>query len=126
MGKTMKRTFAVTLALLAASAHAQQAARDSDRLLDQAELTQLLSGQILEFYDNSLSFYLSDNEYEYRYAPGDDPFVGTYTVTTEGSVCVTFENGFDRCDLIVDDGKRYVMIIANGDRYPVRTISPIE
>ena len=122
----MKLPLVVALSLLATSALAQQAARDSDRMLDQVELMQLLSGQILEFYDDSQSYYLQDGVYEYRYAPQDDPFVGTYTIADDSTVCVAFENGFDRCDLLVHDGNRYVLIVENGDRYPVRAISPAQ
>ncbi|MEM6464843.1 MAG: hypothetical protein AAF724_23330 [Pseudomonadota bacterium] len=107
-------------------AAAQQSPRAADTLLSQADLTALISGQMMEFFDNSRAVYLSDGRYEYRYAPDDPPFLGTYTVTDESFVCVAFDNGFNRCDLIVNDGTRYVMIIFNGDRYPVRSLSAIE
>ena len=117
---------AMAITTAADASLAQQAPRDSDTLLDQTELTTLLSGQVMEFYDNSLATYLADGRYEYRYAPGQPPFLGTYEVADGSSVCITFDNGFERCDLIVDDGSKYVMIIANGDRYPVRALAAIE
>ena len=117
----------ICMALVVASAaHAQQAARDSDRLLGETELSGLLSGQMMEFFDDSQAFYLPDGAYEYRYGPEEPPFRGTYSVTDESSVCVSFDNGFERCDLIVDDGNRYVMIIENGDRYPIRSLNALE
>lgn len=122
----MLRALIIALLCTATAALAQQAPRDSDRLLGGEELSELLTGQTLEFFDDSEARYLADGVYEYRYAPGEPPFVGTYKVRDDSSVCVVFENGFDRCDLIVDDGTRFVMIIFNGDRYPVRSIAALD
>ncbi|MEL7115424.1 MAG: hypothetical protein AAGP08_07500 [Pseudomonadota bacterium] len=122
----MVRALIVSLCLLGTSALAQQAPRADDVLLSTDDLTALLSGYELEFYDGSLGAYYSNGRYEYRYAPGEAPFTATYEITADSTVCSSFDNGFDRCDLVVRSGERYVMIVINGDRYPIKAFAEIE
>ena len=107
-------------------AGAQDGFRDSDVRLSQAALTEYLSGQILEFYSGGFGTYRADGSHDYRYSIQGERVQGTYEVNTDSQVCTTFTNGFSRCDYVVLAGERYVMIIENGERYPIRTRSAIE
>lgn len=116
----MRWTIVVALLLAPLGAAAQQGLRETDERLGQAELGTLLSGHLVEFYDSSRAIYRADGSYEYRYTPEDGPFVGRYAVTDESSVCVTFDNGFGRCDTFVEAAGRLVLITEDGLRFPVR------
>jgi hypothetical protein len=109
--------------VLLASTAAGQGMRDGDAVFGAAELSQLLAGTTLEFHDDSRARYGPDGAYEYRYRPGDPPFRGTWE-TRDGDVCVTFDNGFDRCDTIVRAAGRLVLITEDGLRFPVRRQRP--
>jgi len=115
---------AVSATLLAGGAVAQDGFRDSDIRLTRTELTDYLSGQVLEFYDESLATYRADGSYQYNYRPGGPPHPGVYEVTEDSSVCTVFATGFERCDYIVQSGDRHVMIIEKGDRYPIKSRVP--
>ena len=117
------RWCAVVLSVLAATASAQ-GAREGDRAFGAAELAAVLSGQTLEFFDASLARYAHDRSYSYRYRPGDPPFVGAWETNADSEVCVVFDNGFSRCDRIVEAGGRLVLITAEGLRFPVRAVRP--
>ncbi len=114
------RTFLILLILTTMPAAAQQGLRPSDRLPDAGELTELLSGHAVEFFDGSVSRYRDDGAYSYKYTDSDPPWLGRWVVPEAGQVCVTFGNGSRRCDSYVDDGRRLVMVIADGTRFPVR------
>ncbi len=120
------RTLAIGLALIASQAFAQDGMRASDVRLSRDELMNYLSGKVLEFYNDSLATYRADGGYAYRYSPDGPPVPGTYQVMEDSRVCTTFQNGFSRCDYIVRDGARHVMIIGNGDRYPIRSRVAVE
>jgi hypothetical protein len=105
----------------ASAAAAQDGMRKADVRLTQTDLTDYLSGQVLEFYNDSLATYRADGGYAYRYSPDGPPIPGTYRVMGDSRVCTSFANGFSRCDYIVQNGARHVMIIENGDRYPIRS-----
>jgi hypothetical protein len=120
-GVDMLRILGTILLLAAHPALAQQGLRDSDIRLSKAELTDYLSGYVLEFYNDNLATYRPDGSYLFNYTPQDDALPGTYKVSEDSSVCTNFSNGFSRCDFIVQSGQRHVMIIKNGDRYPIRS-----
>lgn len=120
------RFLPILLALAPAVAAAQAGMRGTDITLGKEELTELISGNMLEFHTNGLATYRADGSYDWRYAPDGERVPGIYQITDDSSVCVDFANGFSRCDYIVRAGERYVMIIENGERYPVRMIMPIE
>jgi hypothetical protein len=80
----------------------------------------------MEFFDGSTAAYAGDGAYRYVYAPDDPPFVGVWAAGEGGEVCVTFDTGRSRCDTYVENGGRLVLIIANGDRYPVRAVTGAE
>jgi len=110
-------------ALFAAVPAVAQGVRDNDRRLNAAEITDMLSGRIVEFHDGSKSRYGADGSYAYTYADGEPPFVGAYTAGDDGRVCVSFENGAARCDHYVMDGTRLILVIADGTRFPVRSLT---
>lgn len=117
---------AVACAALWAQAAATQGIRPTDRLLTTGETAAALSGQAVEFFDGSVARYGPGDAYSYAYRDGDPPFRGTWAAAGDGRVCVTFENGFDRCDTYVMGGGRLVLIIADGTRFPVRRIAPLD
>ena len=114
---------ALLLCTLAAPAFAQDGLRPGDQVLDQAGLTALLSGQIIEFHDGSKSRYGHDGDYGYTYTDDGPVWSGRYEVADESRVCVAFDNGSSRCDLFVRNGERIVLINADGTRFPVRNRS---
>lgn len=111
--------------LLAGPAGAQDGLRPTDTRLTAEALSEALAGRVIEFYDASLASYLADGRYEYRYRPEEPPFTGRYVFTGDSAVCVTFENGFSRCDFIVRAGERLVLVNDKGERYPVRAVTEI-
>lgn len=83
-------------------------------------MSELLSGQIIEFFDGSKSRYATNGQYAYTYTDDGPEWTGTYRVADDSLVCVDFDNGSSRCDRFVRDGARVVLIIENGTRFPVR------
>lgn len=81
-----------------------------------------LEGRTLTFYDDGRSKYEAGGVYSYTYSEvnGGGTAWGEYRVMPDGSICVDFQNGFDRCDLFVRAGGRLVLITEDGERYPVR------
>lgn len=120
------RTLIVIFVLAANQISAQAGMRDSDIKLSKSELTEILSDQVLEFYTNGLATYWSDGRYDYRYEPNGARAPGHYEIMADSTVCTSFLSGFHRCDYIVRANDRIVMIIENGERYPVRQITPID
>lgn len=107
------------LALMALPASAQ-GLRSTDTELDAEAIDTALSGQMVEFFDGSKSYYYADGTYIYTYVDDGEKWNGTYALGSAGSVCVKFEIGGSRCDTFVMDGDRLVLIIADGTRFPVR------
>ncbi len=112
--------FALLLALIAAPALAQDGLRDSDTLLDAGQMGALLNGQMLEFYDGSKSRYDADGAYSYTYTDDGPAWTGRFEVFENSEVCVDFDNGSRRCDRLVRDQDRIVLITTDGVRFPVR------
>lgn len=121
----MLRLIIVT-GFLAGSAAAQDGVRETDQILDQAGMTAYLSGHVIEFYSDGIATYGPGGSYAYQYEPGGAPARGRYEIRADGQVCTDFIVGFKRCDIIVEAGERHVMIVENGDRYPIRSRYPIE
>jgi len=120
------RSLTLILIFSASFASAQAGFRDTDSRLSKAQLTEMLVGQELEFFTNGFASYFADGRYDYRYEADGERVPGVYEFTEESSVCMVFDNGFERCDYLVQAGERLVMIIENGERYPVRAIAAIE
>ena len=121
----MKRALlsAILSCLVASSAQAEEwKLRADDLPLTQDEARALTSDTTLSFYDDGQSRYFSDGRYTYTYSEknGGGTAYGRFAVQDDGSVCVTYPNGFGRCDLYVMAGERLVLINQKGERYPVR------
>ena len=95
------------------------ALRDSDRVLSRAEVDALTQGRTIEFYDDGQSRYFEDGGYSYTYASGAQAF-GRYSIADDGTVCIEYRNGFDRCDRYVEAGGRIVLLTEDGLRFPIR------
>ena len=114
----MTRYLIALLALATPGFAADWPLRDGDVPLDPAAID-ALAGRTLTFYDDGQSRYSAGGSYSYTYSSGDSAF-GTYDVADDGSICVTFRNGFGRCDLYVQNNGRLILITEDGERYPVR------
>ncbi len=105
------------------AAFAQEGIRTTDTVLTGPEMSELLSGRLVEFFDGSKSRYSTDGSYAYTYTDEGPAWTGTYTVADDSVVCVDFDNGSTRCDRFVRDGERVVLVIEDGTRFPVRNLS---
>lgn len=121
----LRTLLSVALAALPALA-AAEGDRAGDSPFGAAALAARIAGQALEFFDESTAEYGAGGRYAYRYRPGQAPFVGAWDTTEASEVCVLFDNGFSRCDRIVEAGGRLVLITADGLRFPVRAVRPLE
>jgi len=113
------------LALMTVPA-AAQGVRSTDTELDVAGLTHALTGQMIEFFDGSKSYYYADGRYIYTYLDGGEEWDGKYVLGPGGSVCVQLVVGGSRCDTYVMADDRLVLIIADGTRLPVRNRVPMD
>ena len=86
-------------------------------------MADFLSGQVVEFYDGSKSSYAPDGTYGYTYSDDGPVWAGRYTLHEDSRVCVDFDNGSRRCDQVVKDGDRAVLITEDGLRFPIRNRS---
>ena len=112
--------YALIFSLLAFPAFAQDGLRPSDTVLSQSEMADLLTGQQLEFFDGSKSRYGDDGRYGYTYTDDGPVWEGQYDVFDESRVCVDFDNGSRRCDMVIRADQRLVLITEDGLRFPVR------
>jgi hypothetical protein len=99
---------------------AEWAIRDSDRILTRDEVEALTAGQTIVFYDDGRSKYSVGGSYSYTYASGDSAY-GQYEISEDGTVCISYHNGFSRCDRYVANGKRIILLTEKGLRFPVRS-----
>ena len=97
------------------------ALRDADRVLSRAEVEDLTAGRTITFYDDGESKYSVGGSYSYTYASGQSAF-GRFEIQADGTVCITYRNGFGRCDRYVQSGARIVLLTENGLRFPVRPL----
>ncbi|WP_166418176.1 hypothetical protein [Cochlodiniinecator piscidefendens] len=110
----------ITFLLLCSPSFAQDwSVREGDVLLNSYELETLLVGHEITFYDGGSSRFTADGVYGYTYGAGGTA-LGQYTVEEDSTVCVTYGNGFARCDLYVMNNDRLIVITEEGDRYPIR------
>ena len=113
----------LSAAILPASALAEAGDRDGDQRFSSGALSAQLSGTSLIFFDGSVASYASDGAYRYVYEAGGPVFAGSWSTDDQSRVCVVFDNGFDRCDRIVEAIARLVLITDEGLRFPVRDVS---
>lgn len=118
------------LTILAASLLAGQAAaqdwtiRPDDAMLEPPALTDRLFGKVLVFYDDGQSVYNADGTYNYTYG-GGGTWYGYWKVEGDSLVCVTFVTDVTRCDLIVENNGRLVLLTVDGQRFPIRAVEPV-
>ena len=114
--------FMVLLLMMSGAAQAADwATKPGDAPFSAAELA-ALPGQVLVFFDDGTSHYLEDGAYAYTYsgANGGGTAWGSYRIADDGSICVDYVSGAARCDLLVRNAGRIVVITEDGERYPVR------
>ncbi|MEP0960285.1 MAG: hypothetical protein ABJL72_08020 [Roseobacter sp.] len=100
---------------------ADWAVRPSDRVLTRQDVETLTSGNTLVFYDEGRSTYSEGGAYSYTYASGQSAY-GNYEITQDGTVCITYRHGAERCDRYVESGPRIVLLTEDGLRFPVRPV----
>ncbi|MEQ9694543.1 hypothetical protein [Shimia sp. SDUM112013] len=93
--------------------------RDGDRLFSAEELLARLTASSLVFYDDGESVYGNEGAYTYTYG-GGGRWEGWYDIHEGSVVCVTFVTGASRCDRIVENAGRLVLLTEAGERFPVR------
>lgn len=115
----MKRL--ATFCIIAATPLAAQdwKSRAGDMPFSDAALHARLSGQTLVFFDDGASVYEADGKYNYTYG-GGGTWYGHWKVAGDSTVCVTFVTDVQRCDRIVENDGRLVVLTADGQRFPVR------
>lgn len=110
----------VLLVLFAVPAQAQNwALRGGDAVLGPGDISTRIVGQTLVFHDNGRAKFSAGGAYSYSYDGGGTSF-GSFTVGEAGMICITFRNGWSRCDKYVDAGGRLVLLTEKGERYPIR------
>ena len=117
----MWKWFAVGLCFATSVAAQEWQGRAGDQGFAPEALQDHLSGQVLEFFDGGQSRYDADGRYLWSYAGGGD-WYGTWEVSQDSVVCVTFVTEVTRCDRIVQNDGRTVVLTADGQRFPVRRI----
>ena len=120
------RVYIPVFLILATPLWAQQVPRSSDLILSKEELSATLIGNMVTYHTGGEADYHEDGRYAYRYETDGNSVLGTYEFREDGMVCTVFDNGFDRCDLVVKSGDRYVMIVENGERYPIKSIALLQ
>lgn len=94
--------------------------RDGDMLFDRDALAARLAGMTLVFYDEGRSVYGADGSYSYTYG-GGGTWEGQWNLGNEDStVCVTFVTSVTRCDRIVENAGRLLVLTSEGERFPVK------
>lgn len=113
------------LLLSAGAAQAQEFnPRSTDLVLDADSMADRVVGRTHEFFDGGVSFFSVSGTYTYTYDGGRRAY-GQYELQDSGAggvVCSSFDNGFSRCDMYVDDGTRLVLLTEDGTRFPVREV----
>ena len=114
------RIAGIFAAVLALPAWAQDwNLRGSDEALSAEEIGTSVVGRTLTFYDDGQSKFSAGGSYSYTYGGGGTAF-GTFEVGADGVICISYANGWSRCDKYVRSGDRLVVLTEDGERYPVR------
>jgi len=115
----MSRFPLVLILFLASPSFAQDwNIRPWDGQMTRDQVVKRISGNEVLFMDGGVASYGLDGRYAYTY-DGGRAYEGAYNIEEDGSICIDFDSGPDRCDLYVLHGERLVMIAQNGRRFPV-------
>ena len=93
--------------------------RAGDKVFATEALQARLSGQTLVFFDDGRSVYGADGQYSYTYG-GGGTWEGRWTAGEDSAVCVTFVTEVTRCDRIVENAGKLVVLTDKGERFPVK------
>jgi len=93
--------------------------RSTDEILSAEEIGASIIGRTLTFYDDGQSKFSAGGSYSYTYDGGGTAF-GTFEIGSGGVICISYPNGFSRCDKYVRSGDRVVVLTEDGERFPVR------
>jgi hypothetical protein len=97
-----KAVIVLGMLFLASTAHAAD-----ERPATKAEIEKIAVGKTV----NGRLKYTKDGRYTFQ---GRNP--GRYVISA-GKICIKFDDGRNRCDRIVTDGKKYTMVTSQGERY---------
>ena len=114
------RSFITLLFLATAAAADSWNIRPDDMILDRPQVSAMIEGKTLTFFDDGQSKFSAGGAYSYTYANGGGTAFGAYDIQPDGTVCIAFRNGFGRCDRYVQNGARFVMLTEKGERFPIR------
>ncbi|MGP1356703.1 hypothetical protein [Roseicyclus sp.] len=111
--------FALTLPVVAQTLDT----RPGDALIPVADLDARLRGRELVYFDGGVSHFYNDGRYTYAYDGGAGGYAyGYFEIEAESTVCVRFITGAARCDAMVENAGRLILITAAGDRFPIREV----
>lgn len=98
------------------------ALRASDERFDATGIEAEVTGRTLTFYDDGQSKFSAGGAYSYTYsmANGGGSQFGTWSASPDGIICISYRNGFSRCDMYVLADGRLVVLTEEGGRFPVR------
>lgn len=116
----MRRILLWAIALIVLSAGTVRA----QKMMDDAQIRELLVGRSALFSDYSIATYGTDGSYTYV-AANNLYFKGTYTISG-GKVCLTIERGQNRCDGVGADAYGPYLLTSKEDklRFAVRSAAP--
>ncbi len=84
-----------------------------DEALSRDDVIALTERHLVEFYEGGQSRYSVGGSYSYTYQGGGTAY-GAFEVQADGTICILFRNGRDRCDRFVRSHGRIVMITQTG------------
>lgn len=113
---------ASALVLIAASVRADDWPLRSGDVPFAAEELRALPGRAFVFFDDGEALFGENGAYSYTYSAtnGGGTAWGSYSIAQDGSVCIDYGSGRQRCDLYVRNGNRVIVLTQAGERYPVR------
>lgn len=114
----MRKLIALFL-FLPAAGYAEFVLLKDDRALTREEVVSMTGQHLIEFFEGGQSRYSVGGSYSYTYRGGGTAY-GRYNIGADGTICILFRNGRDRCDRFVQSHGRLVMITQTGDRFPIR------
>jgi len=91
--------------------------RPWDSRISTAWAQENIVGKAITFIDGGTARYDADGTYAYVYN-GGRTFMGTFRLAEQGEICVTFDEGSERCDMFVLQGDNLLLITEEGGRYP--------